>query len=164
MAGNIVLGPDAKVDIGPLQVPFRVVTGRMRDTADVNETTDTETRFRNKEHHGNGYTMLIIDIDVQFDTEDDNPTVKLYTFPLNLTPDLIIEARIWPEGRNIADSDWHGIFVVREVAPGFAVRGSQPQGGPISLVSAGYYKRPYEVLLVDPSTLIPLSQIPRDHV
>lgn len=163
MSTNVVLGPDAKVDIGPSQVPFRCLTGRMRDSADVNETTDTETLYRNKEHHGDGYTMLIVDIDVQFDQEDDNPTVALYTFPLSVVPNAIIELRIWPEGREVADSDWHGIFVVREVSPGFTVRGSQPQGGPISLVSAGYYKRPYEVLLVDPSTLIPLQDL-RDHV
>ena len=87
MAVNIVLGPTAKVDIGPSQVPFRVVTGHISDAADVNETTDSETLYSSK-----GAPPLRvpggpgIEMEIQLDTDTPNPTVGMFLNTIGMTP------------------------------------------------------------------------------
>lgn len=161
MAQNVVLGPDAKLDIigeDLTTYPFRVVSSRGNDSADVNETTDTESAFSSKEHHGGGYTALTLDVEVQLDTEDNLPTVQMAIDPLYIYPQSVIVVQVWPEGRGVENSQYLGAFVVRSVSPGFMVRSSTPQGAPISLISTGYYKRPYENQLLDPMDNLPTFQ------
>lgn len=145
MAGNVVLGPYAKVDVGPSLVPFRVVTGHISDAADVNETTDSETLWASKEHHPGGYQAAGIELEIQLDTDSPNPTSQLFINTIGLTPGNRIPITIWPEGRGVSNSNW--VFpnvIVRSFTPGFMIRGTQPQGGSLSLISTGYYKRPFE--------------------
>lgn len=150
MATNVVLGPDAKVDVGPDLIPFRVLGGRIRDTADVNETTDSESPYESKECHPRGLQQLTIELEMQFDTEDADATVGIYIAPFSLAVGNRIPMNIWPEGREVNNSNWAmPSVVVQSVSPGFMVRGSQPQGGTVSVMTSGYYKRPYENSLLD---------------
>lgn len=145
MAVNVVLGPNAKVDIGPSLVPFRVVTGHISDAADVNETTDSETLYASKQHHPGGFQAAGIELEIQLDTDSGAPTTQMFINAIGMTPGNRMPIQIWPEGRGIDNSQW--IFpnvIVRSFTPGFMVRGTQPQGGSLSLISTGYYKRPYE--------------------
>lgn len=146
MAVNVVLGPDAKVDIGPTFVPFRVVSGRLRDVAHVNETTDSESPNESTECHPRGFQTLMVEFEVQFDTDEDNPTVAMFTNNLSLAPGNRIPMDIWPEGREVNNSNW-GLpnVVIESISPGFMVRGTTPQGGVVTGRTTGYYKRPYEV-------------------
>ncbi len=144
MAVNVVLGPDAKVDVGPDLVPFRVVSGRLRDIAHVNETTDSESDFESTECHPRGFQTLMVELEVQFDSDEENPTIAMFTNDLSITPGNRIPFDIWPEGREVNNSNWHlPNVVIESVSPGFMVRGTQPQGGVVTGRTTGYYKRPY---------------------
>lgn len=146
MAVNVVLGPTAKVDVGPTLVPLRVLRGTIRDSADSNETTDSETLFLSKEFHPLGFVSLMIELEIQLDTDlVTTPTTAMFGGILALQPSNRISMNIWPQGRGVANSQWKFYqTIIRGGDLNFVVRGSNPQGGTIMAQSTGYYKRPFE--------------------
>lgn len=145
MSVIVVLGPTAKVDVGPSLVPFRVVGGRIVDNADVNETTDSESLYEMKEHHARGFQVAVVEFEIQLDTDTPNPTVQAFINAIGMTPGNRIPIQIWPEGRGVSNSQWYfPNMVVQRGGGGFSSRQSTPQGFSGSLLSSGWYKRPYE--------------------
>ncbi len=158
MAKTVILGPDAKVDIGDPTygvVPCRVLSGKITDAIkEMVETTDTDTQNAGQEFFSDTFSRALIELEIQLDNDVEAPTVRMFATPLLLTPGGTIPITIWPEGRIGDDlefpapdnSQW--IFyrvLMTQGTHGFIVRGSMPQAAVILGTSSGYYKRPYEV-------------------
>lgn len=152
MATSVVLGPDAKIDIGDPNfgvVPCRVLSGKIHDKLSaVEKTTDTDSPNGADEFFSDTYGNVELEVEIQLDTDDANGTAYMFSAPLLLTPGGTIPITIWPEGRDEGEStnsEW--IFynvLMTEGTHGFVVRGSVPQGAMILGISSGYFKRPYE--------------------
>ncbi len=172
MAKTVILGPDAKVDIGDPTfgvVPCRVLSGKITDAVkEATETTDTDTENAGQEFFSDTFSRALIELEIQLDNDqegniDDAPTVQMFATPLLLTPGGTIPITVWPEGRpsDGADENSQWIFyriLMTQGTHGFIVRGSTPQGAAIIGTSSGYYKRPYEAHTLGGDYLPPFAE------
>lgn len=153
MPGTLPLSPGMKIDISG--VPFRVVGGSGDEEADVNQSTDTESLYGNHENASDGYTQAEVAFEAQLDTMVTNPTVAFAIDPLWIYPGTWVRLQIWPQGRDVDNSDWLMVIVIRRVVFRFNVSRSAIIGLSIMGVTSGYVKRPYEPLLADPADGLP---------
>ena len=167
MALDVLVGTVAKVDINwrPVTtsnnfVPFRVLSGSILDEAELEETTDTDTRFGGREYLSDGYCVAQIQMTIQLDFKPPYPSTWLYAAPYALIPGYIVGLRIWPQGRmgNTLTAWVFTYAIIKSVGTGFTVRGTQPYGGQVSIVSYSRYKRPYETYAY--TTSAPPSETP----